>query len=121
MSRKPLDCVGIDPAGSEVGKHDFRPMPTEPIIHGPGRISPVAIERTAEARERYYSEKITELAITQQELGRVARERDALRAALDFIARNDGGDLAPAHRAIVKMARDTLAKLASGELRRPVE
>ena len=33
MTDKPLDCVGIDPTKQEVGKHDFRPSPTEPIVH----------------------------------------------------------------------------------------
>lgn len=33
--RKPLDCVGIDLAKSGIGKHDFQPSPTEPIVHGP--------------------------------------------------------------------------------------
>ena len=122
MSGKPLDCVGIDPAGSDVGKHDFRPMPTEPIIHGPGRISPVAIERTAEARERYYSEKITELAITQQELGRVARERDALVRVVHLAGAMAGHpkDANEGCRNICKLVRDTKDKLASGELRKPV-
>ena len=35
---KPLDCVGIDPARSDVGKHDFQPSTTEPIVHGVGQI-----------------------------------------------------------------------------------
>ena len=114
MSGKALDCVEIDPTGSEIGKHDFRPMPTEPIIHGPGRIPLVALERTAEARERYYSEKITELAITQQELGRVARERNALVKTLERIA---AGGLPGGAQGF---AADILAKLEAGELRKPV-
>ena len=74
----------------------------------------MAIERTAEARKRYYSEKITELAITQQELGRVARERNALVKALERIA---AGGL-PGGAQI--FAADILAKLEAGELRKPV-
>lgn len=113
MSGKPLDCVGVDPAKSGVGKHDFQPAPTELIIHGPGRIDQVM--RTPESRERYYCEKITELAITQQELGRVTRERNALAKALERIKSGD------VQTGIQLFAAEILAKLDVGEFRKPVE
>ena len=101
------------------GKHSFVPS-GEPIIHGVGDpAGAVAKPRTPEPIDRYCSEKITELAMLQNELTRVTRERDGLEKAMAFMARHDGSDLAPAHRAIVKMARETLAKLARGELRKP--
>lgn len=103
MSGKPLDSAG--------GKFHFRLLPTEPIIHGPGRIDPVM--RTPESRERYYTEKITELAMTQQELGRVTRERNALARALEQIATGGSSDDAQ------RFAAEALGKLVSGELRKP--
>lgn len=47
---KPLDCVGIDPAKSAVGKHDFQPSPTEPIVHGVGQV-PVPAPETGDPEE----------------------------------------------------------------------
>lgn len=104
MSGKPLDCVGVDPTSSEVGKHDFRPSPTEPIIHGPGSIP--------EVRERLLFEKVTELAFSQNETCRVTRERNALAHALQIIAAGRGGSPQ-------RFAAETLARLESGELRKP--
>ncbi len=56
---------------------------------------------------------------SRPELAGVTRERDALKLELDLIAQHDGSCFAPAHRALVKKARTTLARLASGELRDP--
>jgi hypothetical protein len=104
LSGKSLDSAG--------GRLRFQPIHSEPIIHGPGRIDPVM--RTPESRERYYSEKITELAMNQQELGRTTRERNALARALEQIATSDSPDGAQ------RFAADVLAKLANGELRKPI-
>jgi hypothetical protein len=38
VTGKPLDCVGVDPAKTQVGKHDFQPSTTDPIVHGVGQV-----------------------------------------------------------------------------------
>jgi hypothetical protein len=123
VSGKPLDCVGTD-AG--VGKHDFQL--SGPIVHGVGsgsieaeKLDVVLTRRSPESRERYYAEKIAELVMTQQELARVVKERDALKGCLDGIASWNEGRVVTAHfdePASARKARETLAKLASGELRK---
>ena len=59
--------------------------------------------------------------MTQSELAHVVRERDALRAALEDIkARSPMALLSnPPKDFAAEKARETLAKLASGELRKP--
>lgn len=116
MREKPLDCVGTD---SGVGKHDFQP--SGPVIHGavtPQPAEVVLTRRSPESRERYYAEKITEGAITQQELARVTRERDALALALKKIEAGDlpGKKLADPNTQY--FAAETLAKLTRGQLRK---
>jgi hypothetical protein len=92
MSGRPLDCVGVDPAKAEVGKHDFRPSPTEPIVHGVGQV------------------------LVVDELAAVTRERDALKAALERCvnALYRGGDFPET----ASFGSQTLAKLETGELRK---
>src|SRR5262249_46492698 len=110
LNGKPLDCVGVT---GGVGKHDFQPV--GPVIHGEGG-SPVKLtRRTPESRDQYYAEKITEMAITQQELTRVSRERDALAAALKLIETGDlpNGKLVDPNAQ--QFAAETLARLEAGE------
>ena len=84
-------------------------------------------QRSPEPIERYCVEKITELAMTQNEVTRLKRERDALDAMLmQLIAAKDEKDAhgdSPKYRemkaGLWERARETLAKLASGELRKP--
>lgn len=130
MSDKPLDCVCIDLARSEVGKHDFQPSITEPIVHGIGRL-PVAEtvlkERSPESKEAYWAAKTIELVAAQSELDAVTRERDALHAELERLvaakdekeANGDSTRYRELKRGLWERARETLAKLASGELRKP--
>ena len=111
MKEKPLDCVAVK---GDVGKHDFQPCPTEPIVHA-------AVEPRGTG-ERYCSEKIAELVMTQSQLAKAIAERDALKAALDKIASWGEGPVVTGmfdEPASAKMAREVLAKLASGELRKP--
>ena len=119
MSGKPLDCIGIDPARSGVGKHAFVPS-GEPIVHGAGDPAGSSKLRPPEPIERYCSEKITELAMLQQELTRVTRERDALVRVVHLAGAMAGQptDANEGCRNICKLVRDTKDKLASGELRK---
>ncbi|QEH36578.1 hypothetical protein OJF2_51620 [Aquisphaera giovannonii] len=122
---KPLDCVGVDPAKTQVGKHDFQPSPTEPIVHGVGAVQHggkfVLKERSPEDREAYYAGKIAELVTSQKELAAVTRERDAMKAALEAIKLRSPMTLLsnPPKDFAAEKARDVLTKLSSGELRKP--
>ncbi len=84
--------------------------------------------RTDEEREAYYVEKIAEMVTTQQELAAVRRERDALRDAMSRMrgqyerANQSGWNMIVMQRAIEDaddIANVTLARLESGELRKP--
>ena len=105
MSDKPLDSIGIDPAGSEVGNHDF-----------------VAINETS--IQRFEAKRA---AIFEAELAAVTRERDALKEILQRlveakIEKDTCGDTARYRRLKIgawEAAQDTLTRLASGELRKP--
>ena len=116
MTDKPLDCVGIDPAKSQVGKHDF-----------------VLTERSPESKDAYYLARITELVTARSELDAVIRERDALKDTLTFYAETENHrgkwialacgccseDVPPAVETDEgERARETLARLASGDLRK---
>lgn len=103
MNGKPLDCIGT---AGEVGKHDFQPA--GPVVHAVGGL----------ASERYFSEKITQLALTEQELRRVVRERDALARVLETIESGDLPDGSLASPNAQQFAAETLAKLERGELRK---
>jgi hypothetical protein len=119
LSGKRLDCVGIYPDRSQVGKHDFQPNPQQPIIHGPGNpLGAVAKPRSPEPIDRYCSEKITELAMMQQELARVRRERNALANGYVAIESGDMPDGKPASPNARQFAAEMLAKLEAGELRK---
>ena len=107
MSEKPLDCVGVDASRVDLGKSDFVPCPERPILYGEGK-PPV---------------------VDQSELAAVTRERDALKAALErcckpFVLANTAQgirveamlrEFALRHQ----HALETLARLESGELRKP--
>jgi len=97
VSGKPLDCVGVDPAKAQVGKHDFQPSPTEPIVHGVGQVP-----------------------LAGDDLAAVTRERDALVRVIHLAGAMAGHpkDANEGCRNICKLVRETKDKLASGELRR---
>jgi hypothetical protein len=125
MSGKPLDCVETT---SGVGKHDYVRIGTGEILHGPGDPLGASLRaRSPDPIERYCTEKITELAMTQNEVTRLTRERDALDSMLmQLIAAKDEKDAngdSPRYRqmkvGLWERARETRAKLASGELRKP--
>jgi hypothetical protein len=107
VSGRPLDCVGPD---GQLGKHDFVPDPAAPIIHGAGGLT----------GERYVSEKITELALTQQALRRVVNKNIALIDALKTIESGELPDGRLVSPNAQQFAAETLAKLEAGELRKVV-
>ncbi len=111
MNGKPLDCLGTT---GEVGKHDFQPGGH--FIHGSPAIK--LERRTPESQARYYSEKITELVLTQSELRRVVAERDALACALETIEIGYLPDASHASPNAQQFAAETLGKLEKGELRK---
>jgi hypothetical protein len=94
---KPLDCVGTT---GNIGKHDFQP--SGEIVHGSVQV-PAA-----------------------SELAAVIRERDALAVVLKLLiaakdekeARGETPLYQELKRGLWDRARHTLAKLASGELRK---
>jgi hypothetical protein len=81
---------------------DFHPCPERPLIYARGSTAPA---------DRLLFEKVTELGLCQQEVCRLTRERDALARALGRIAAGEAEEPRG-------YAREVLARLADGELRR---